>query len=415
MSIKHDNIVPSVWPESQDATGFPAARTGVSVRYPTEGVSQARLLGAISTSLDVVTGTNLASRPIEITRNLVNEQYAPITLPPPPQYQVPGNANSTDYECRFESGSAREKSQNLYTTPVTTSPAVQVVILNVYASNSTFPLGYNPKEPVTELLANTDFYVNLRIRPSVSLAGFDPTVFRLTSTINGTVYGGTNGEWAAGSGASNWRGLVYRIPGSYLGATGTATLTFSAGQPTVNSVFGEASTTVNVIPGVTTVTGDVTQTGWYTGIITGNIDIVYQGQPLQLVVSGPPSTAYTYKLPWATGSSTTDVNGQDTVAGTALEAGTFEFTVTFAGIAPFTKPFQVLNGATDFGGDGGGFSADADADATSSTSSDDGAAEGGNAAADAAAAAADAAAADGPGGDGDGGDGDGSGDGASSE
>jgi hypothetical protein len=185
----------------------------------------------------------------------------------------------------------------------------------------------------------------------------------------------------------------------------------------VNSVFGEASTTVNVIPGVTTVTGDVTQTGWYTGIITGNIDIVYQGQPLQLVVSGPPSTAYTYKLPWATGSSTTDVNGQDTVAGTALEAGTFEFTVTFAGIAPFTKPFQVLNGATDFGGDGGGFSADADADATSSTSSDDGAAEGGNAAADAAAAAAaaDAAAADGPGGDGDGGDGDGSGDGASSE
>ena len=410
MSIKHDNIVPSVWPESQDTLGFPASRTGVSVRYATQGIGQARVLGAVTTALDAVTGTTLASRPVEITRNLVNEQYAPTTLPPPPEYQVPGNANSTDYECRFESGSARVKSQNLYVTPVSTSPAVQVVILNVYASNSTFPLGYNPQAPATELLANTDFYVNLRIRPSVSLAGFDPTVFRLTSTIGGTVYGGISGEWAAGSGASNWRGLVYRIPGLYLGATGTATLTFSAGQPTVNSVFGQASTTVNVIPAVVTVAAVVEQAGWYTGIITGNIDIVYQGQPLQLVVNGPPSTAYTYKLPWATGSSTTDANGRDTVAGTALQAGNWEFTVTFAGIAPFTKAFQVLNGATDFGGDAGGFSAaDAtSADATSADANADGAAEGGNTAGDAAAAAAAAAA----GGIGDGGNGDGGGAGA---
>ena len=401
MSIKHDNIVPSVWPESQDTTGFPASRTGVPVRYATQGIGQARVLGAVSTSLNVVTGTNVASRPVDTTRNLVNEQYAPTTLPPPPVYQVPGNANSTDYECRFESGSAREKSQNLYVTPVSTPPEVQVVVLNVYASNSTFSLGYNPREPVTELLANTDFYVNLRIRPSVNLAGFNPTVFRLISTIGGTVYGGVSGEWAAGGGASNWRGLVYRIPGLYLGAPGTATLTFSAGQPTVNSVFAEASTTVNVIPAVVTVTAVVEQTGWYTGVITGNIDIVYQGQPLQLVVNGPPSTAYTYKLPWATGSSTTDANGRDTVAGTALQAGDWEFTVTFAGIAPFTKAFQVLNGATDTGGDSGGFSADADANA-------DGAAEGGNTAGDAAAAAAAAAA----GGTGDGGNGDGGGAGA---
>jgi hypothetical protein len=172
----------------------------------------------------------------------------------------------------------------------------------------------------------------------------------------------------------------------------------------VNTVFGTASTTVNVIPAVVTVTAAVEQTGWYSGIVTGNIDVVYQGETLQLVVNGPPSSAYTYVLPWASGSSTTDANGQDTVAGTALQAGIFEFTVTFASITPFTKSFQVLNGATDFGGDAGGFSADADADA--SNSSDDGAAEGGNAAGDAAAAAA---AADGPGSGADGGGGDGGG------
>ena len=87
---------------------------------------------------------------------------------------------------------------------------------------------------------------------------------------------------------------------------------------------------------------------------------MYQGQTLQLVVNGPPSTAYTYTLPWASGSSTTDANGQDTVAGTALQAGIFEFTVTFASITPFTKAFQVLNGATDFGGgtDAGGANGD---------------------------------------------------------
>jgi hypothetical protein len=166
---------------------------------------------------------------------------------------------------------------------------------------------------------------------------------------------------------------------------------------------------VNVIPAVVAVTAAVEQTGWYSGIVTGNIDVVYQGETLQLVVNGPPSSAYTYVLPWASGSSTTDANGQDTVTGTALQSGIFEFTVTFASITPFTKSFQVLNGATDFGGDAGGFSADADASSDASNSSDDGAAEGGNAAGDAAAAAA--AAADGPGGDGDGGDGDGGGDG----
>ena len=177
----------------------------------------------------------------------------------------------------------------------------------------------------------------------------------------------------------------------------------------MNTVFGRASTTVNVIPAVVAVTAAVEQTGWYSGIVTGNIDIVYQGQTLQLVVNGPPSTAYTYTLPWASGSSTTDANGQDTVAGTALQAGIFEFTVTFASITPFTKAFQVLNGATDFGGDAGGFSADADASNDASNSSDDGAAEGGNAAGDAAAAAA---ASDGAGSGADGGGGDGGGAGA---
>ena len=408
MSIKHDNIVPSVWPESDDATGFPVARIGAEVGDITSGVAEARVLGAISTALTAVTGTNLAARPVGVTRLLVNQQYPKITLPPPPALQAPGNANSTDYSCGVE-GTARAKAQDPYVGLTVEPPAVKVAVLNLYASNSTLPLGYDPQAPVTELLVNTDFYVNLRIRPSVGLTGYVPTVFTMTSVIGGTPYGSPLPVWSAGDDASNWLGSVYRIPGSYLGATGTATLTFSAGQPTVNTVFGTASTTVNVIPAVVTVTAAVEQTGWYSGIVTGNIDTVYQGETLQLVVNGPPSSAYTYVLPWASGSSTTNANGQDTVAGTALQAGIFEFTVTFASITPFTKAFQVLNGATDFGGDAGGFSADADASNDASNSSDDGAAEGGNAAGDAAAAAA---ASDGAGSGADGGGGDGGGAGA---
>ena len=397
MSIKHDNIVPSVWPESEDTTGFPAARTGIQISDITSGVGEARVLGAISTALTEVTGTDLAARPVEVTRFLVNQQSPAITLPPPPVLQVPGNANSTDYACGFEPGGARDKAQEPYVEPTAPPPTVKVAVLNVYASNSLLPLGYDPKAPVTELLVGTDFYVNLRIRPSVGLAGYDPTVFTMTSVISGTSYGTGAGftGWSAGDGASNWLGSVYRIPGSYLGATGTATLTFSAGQPTVNTVFGTASTTVNVIPAVVAVTAAVEQTGWYTGVVTGNIDTVYQGQTLQLVVNGPPSSAYTYVLPWASGSSTTDANGQDTVTGTALQAGIFEFTVTFASITPYTKTFQVINGATDYGGDAGGFTADADADADADASAD----------------ASSDGDADGPGGDGDGGDGDGGGDG----
>jgi hypothetical protein len=338
---------------------------------------------------------------------LVNQQSPKITLPPPPALQAPGNANSTDYSCGVE-GTARAKAQDPYVELTVEPPAVKVAVLNLYASNSALPLGYDPQTPVTELLVNTDFYVNLRIRPSVGLAGYDPTVFGLISTIGGTVYGGTSGEWAAGDGASNWLGSVYRIPGSYLGAAGTATLTFSAGQTTINPVFTSASTTVNVIPAVVAVTAAVEQTGWYSGIVTGNIDIVYQGQTLQLVVNGPPSTAYTYTLPWASGSSTTDANGQDTVAGTALQAGVFEFTVTFASITPFTKAFQVLNGATDFGGDAGGFTSD-DADANTSNDAD---ADATSADADGAAASADGPGSGADGGGGDGGGGAGGGDGS---
>jgi hypothetical protein len=407
MSIKHDNIVPSVWPESDDTTGFPVARIGAQVGDITSGVGGARVLGAISTALTAVTGTNLAARPVEVSRRLVNQQSPKITLPPPPALQAPGNANSTDYSCGVE-GTARAKAQDPYVEITVEAPAVKVAVLNLYASNSALPLGYDPQAPVTELLVDTDFYVNLRIRPSVGLAGYDPTVFGLISTIGGTVYGGTSGEWAAGDGASNWLGSVYRIPGSYLGAAGTATLTFSAGQTTINPVFTSASTTVNVIPAVVAVTAAVEQTGWYSGIVTGNIDIVYQGQTLQLVVNGPPSTAYTYTLPWASGSSTTDANGQDTVAGTALQAGIFEFTVTFASITPFTKSFQVLNGATDFGGDAGGFTSD-DADANTSNDAD---ADATSADADGAAASADGPGSGADGGGGDGGGGAGGGDGS---
>jgi hypothetical protein len=402
MSIKHDNIVPSVWPESEDTTGYPVARTGAQVGDITSGVGGARVLGAISTALTAITGTNLAARPVEVTRLLVNQQSPKITLPPPPALQAPGNANSTDYSCGVE-GTARAKAQDPYVELTVEPPAVKVAVLNLYASNSALPLGYDPQAPVTDLLVNTDFYVNLRIRPSVGLAGYDPTVFTMTSVIGGTPYGTGAGftGWKAGDGASNWLGSVYRIPGSYLGAAGTATLTFSAGQPTVNTVFGTASTTVNVIPAVVAVTAAVEQTGWYSGIVTGNIDVVYQGETLQLVVNGPPSSAYTYVLPWASGSSTTDANGQDTVAGTALQAGIFEFTVTFASITPFTKSFQVLNGETDFGGDAGGFSADSDA---SGEGGGDGAAGTGDASGE--------GGGDGAGGTGDGGGGDGGGDGA---
>jgi hypothetical protein len=403
MSIKHDNIVPSVWPESEDTTGYPVARIGAQVGDITSGVAEARVLGAVSTALTAVTGTNLAARPVEVSRLQINEQYPAIALPPPPALQAPGNANSTDYSCGVE-GTARAKAQDPYVELTVEPPAVKVAVLNLYASNSALPLGYDPQAPVTNLLVNTDFYVNLRIRPSVGLTGYDPTVFTMTSVIGGTPYGTGAGftGWSAGDGASNWLGSVYRIPGSYLGAAGTATLTFSAGQPTVNTVFGTASTIVNVIPAVVAVTAAVEQTGWYSGIVTGNIDIVYQGQTLQLVVNGPPSSAYTYVLPWASGSSTTDANGQDTVAGTALQAGIFEFTVTFASITPFTKAFQVLNGATDFGGDGGqATSADGDA---SGEGGGDGAAGTGD--------ASGASGGDGAGGTGDGGGGDGGGDGA---
>ena len=394
MSIKHDNIVPSVWPESEDTTGFPAARTGAQVGDITSGVAEARVLGAVSTALTRLTGTQTAARPVEVSRLLVNQQYPKITLPPPPAFQVPGNANSTDYSCGVE-GTARAKAQDPYVEPTVEAPAVKVAVLNLYASNSALPLGYDPQSPAAELLVNTDFYVNLRIRPSVGLAGYDPTVFTLISTIGGTVYGGTSGEWAAGDGASNWLGSVYRIPGSYLGVAGTATLTFSAGQTTINPVFTSASTTVNVIPAVVAVTAAVEQTGWYPGIVTGNIDVVYQGQVLQLVVTGPPSSAYTYVLPWASGSGTTDANGQDTVAGTALQAGIFEFTVTFASITPFTKSFQVLNGATDYGGDYGGDSGEATSG--EATSAD------GDASGDGAGGSGDGGGGDGGGGGGDGG------------
>jgi hypothetical protein len=74
MSIKHDNIVPSVWPESEDTTGYPVARIGAQVGDITSGVGGARVLGAISTALTAVTGTTLAARPVEVTRLLVNQQ-----------------------------------------------------------------------------------------------------------------------------------------------------------------------------------------------------------------------------------------------------------------------------------------------------------------------------------------------------
>jgi len=82
MSIKHDNIVPSVWPENQEySAGIPAAIVA-SVEPATRG-----------------TVRYLNSRGAENQATLVNNTLPPQALPPVAIYQVPGNANSTDYSC----------------------------------------------------------------------------------------------------------------------------------------------------------------------------------------------------------------------------------------------------------------------------------------------------------------------------
>lgn len=359
MSIKHDNIVPSIWPETrEESAGIPAAIVA-SVEPPTRGA--VRYLDARKQGQQAV---------------LVSETLPPQSLPPVARYQVPGNANSTDYSCGNE---AREK---ILDEPIP-APQVIVEVVGFYANDDSMPLGYDPALPASQLIVNTDFWVNLRIRPSVGLDGFDPTIFFLNNNIDGTAYPSPTGfpGWFAGDGASNFGGVVYKIPSFYIGQVGQATMTFTAGQPTINPTFGTATGSIPVVAVPTVVVATVEQQGWFPGIpasvADANVDSVYVGQALQLAVVGPPSTTYSYVLPWTTGSSTTDVNGRDIVPGTALQAGTWPFTVIFAGIAPVSKTFLVMDSYTSPDGFDGfdANSNDADADA-------DGDADGGSGAGD---------------------------------
>jgi hypothetical protein len=374
MSIKHDNIVPSVWPENQeDSAGIPAAIVA-SVDPATRG-----------------TVRYLNSRGEGQQATIVNNTLPPQALPPVAVYQVPGNANSTDYSCGNE---AREKVLDEPITP----PQVIVQVLGFYANDDSMPLGYDPALPATQLLVNTDFWINVRIQPSVGLDGFDPTIIFLNNDIDGTAYpnpAGYPGTFA-GDGASNFGGSVYKVPSFYIAQVGLATMTVTGGQPTVNTTFGTATGSIPIVAAPTVVVANVEQQGWFPGIIStpgtadANVDSVYVNQLLQLAVVGPPSTTYSYVLPWASGTSTTDATGRDVVTGTALASGTWPFTVIFPGIAPVSKTFLVMDGDTSPGGFDG-FDADADADADGDGDGGDG--DGG----------------DGGGGDGGGGDGGGGG------
>ena len=366
MSIKHDNIVPSVWPGVEESAGIPSAIVA-TVEPATRG-----------------TVRYLNSRGQGQQSAIVNATLPPQALPPVAIYQVPGNANSTDYSCGTE---AREKVMNEPVPP----PPVVVEVLGFYANDDSMPLGYDPTLPATQLLVNTDFWVNLRIRPSVGLDGFDPTIIFLNNNIDGTSYpspAGYPGTFA-GDGASNYSGLVYKVPSFYIGQVGLATMTFTAGQPTINTTFGTASGSIPIVSAPTVVVAVVEQQGWFPGIpaplpedpalpapfvpqtADANVDSVYVGQSLQLAIVGPPSTTYSYVLPWSTGTSTTDSTGRDIIPGIAMQAGTWPFTVIFSGIAPVSKTFLVMDSYTVPDGFDG-FDADADADADGDADGDGG-------------------------------------------
>lgn len=363
MSVKHDNIVPSTWPGVEESTGVPAAILSTGDPATRGSVRYFNSRGQIQQA------------------TIVAETLPPQALPPPANYQVAGNANSTDYSCQSE---AREKVLEEPVAP----PQVIVTVLGFFANDNSMPLGYDPTTPAQQLIVDTDFWVNLRINPSVGLDGFDPTIFFASNNIDGTVISSPVGfpGWFAGDGASNFGGSVFKMPSLYIPQVGQATMTFSAGQPTINSVFAQGSGGIPVVAIPTVVIATVEQQGWFPGVPApiipvspsdtpvdptsdANVDSVYVFQELQLAVFGPPSTSYSYVLPWGvTGTSTTDANGRDVVLGTALQAGTWPFTVIFVGIAPVVKTFLVLDSYTAEGG----FEGEADADATNSADAADG-------------------------------------------
>jgi uncharacterized membrane protein YgcG len=363
MSIKHDNVVPSEWPGVEESAGVPSAIVS-SVEPPTRGT--VRYLNSRGQGQQAV---------------IVNATLPPQALPPVAKYQVPGNANSTDYSCGSE---AREKVLN---EPVPAPPVI-VEVLGFYANDDSMPLGYDPTLPASQLIVNTDFWVNLRIQPSVGLDGFDPTIIFLSNNIDGTVYPNPTGYPGtfAGDGASNFGGSVYKVPSFYIAQVGLATMTFTAGQPTVNTTFGTATGSIPIVSVPTVVVATVEQQGWFPGVAAtpdtadANVDSVYVGQTLQLAVIGPPSTTYSYTLPWSTGTSTTDSTGRDIVPGIAMQAGSWPFTVTFAGIAPVSKIFLVMDSYTAPDGFDGhdNDSNDADSDGDSDGGDGDGDGDGGD-------------------------------------
>ena len=371
MSIKHDNIVPSECTGNPNSAGIPSAIVA-SVDPATRG-----------------TVRYLNSRGQSQQAAIVNATLPPQALPPVARYQVPGNANSTDYSCRSE---ARAKVLD-ETIP---APPVIVQVLGFYANDDSMPLGYDPTLPASQLIVNTDFWVNLRIQPSVGLDGFDPTIIFLNNNIDGTAYPNPSGYPGtfAGDGASNFGGSVYKVPSFYIAQVGLATMTFTAGQPTVNTTFGTATGAIPIVSVPTVVVAVVEQQGWFPGIpallptepappasfepnppapppgttepqtADANVDSVYVGQALQLAIVGPPSTTYSYILPWDSGTSTTDSTGRGTIPGIAMQAGTWPFTVVFSGIAPVSKSFLVMDSYTAPDGfDGHDSDADADGDA----------------------------------------------------
>ena len=363
MTIKHDNIIPSAsCGKVATSTGLPNALVGNDAGSALSvGVGQARVLGAIQQAVGGPGSPDFKF--YNNSRTLVNNQLPAINLPPPALYQVPGNANSTDYACGSQ---ARRRTQEMNEPeeefPELPPPVVTLEILGIYESNYSLPLGYDPTLKATELLIGTDFYVNLRIRPSVGLAGLgagtlDPTIFTLDLVIDGTSYPMPAGfpGWLAGDDASNFTGDFYCFPGSYLGQTGIATMSFTGGQPTINVIFGMDSASIPVTTTGCVVTASVQQLGWFQGIfLPGLINTVYVGPELQLVVNGPVSAPFRYSLPWASGTGTTDATGLSIIAGiNTQQAGNWNFTVDFYTSPqhtqcnnPLNQPFVVLQGKT---------------------------------------------------------------------
>lgn len=345
MSIKHDNIVPSTWPGRSNSTGAAGLVSGSNqTSSVTAAVGGARTLSGIQSG-QFRTGAAPAASQTNAQRLVLSNSIPPIPLPPIARYQVAGNPNSTDYGCGITS---LPEDPDLPPLPPPT-PIVQ--ILGFYrAKTDTFVVGPSNPEPfdrnvkASQLIVGQDFYVQLRIQPSVVLNGFVPTKFTLVSRIGLDVYAATPDfeGYAVTAITSNFGGDYFRIPGWYVASVGTATLTFSAGQKGINSIFGTASAVIPVVDAPTQVTANVVQAGWYKGV-SGTIDTVKVGETLILKVFGPPLQTFAWITPWGKGSATTDANSNGQATGTALAAGTYPFAVQFADLPTFNGTFKVID------------------------------------------------------------------------